>query len=237
MRKSESDFLASLDRNQITCIQPQNLESSKLMLLTVPVLPRFAPVKTSMYTVMKRDTVPTKNDRVLTVTVLPRCNPCLGPGSITVSSRCRPVSPGITTVHPGTVPIHTGGIPVHPGGVPDHPSGARVIFWCLPALKTIATGVNRDGTGVNRDATGVNWGTNGVNRGQILSRFALVASQFTPMKSRFTPALFHLPTVCAGSSRFITVESWCCHGLSWCGPGLTRFLTSLLVRPGLPRFY
>ena len=37
------------------------------------------------YTVISLGTVPTKFDRVLTVTVLPRCSPGLGPNSTTVS--------------------------------------------------------------------------------------------------------------------------------------------------------
>ena len=72
---------------------------------TVPVLPQFAPVKTSRYTVINRGTVPTKIDHVLIITVLPGCSHGLGPGSIVVSSRCRPVCPGFTTVCPGGVPV------------------------------------------------------------------------------------------------------------------------------------
>ena len=86
--------------------------------LTVPVLPWFAPVNTNRYTMINRGTVPTIIDRVLTTTVLSRCSPGLGPGSTTVSSQCRPVCLGLTTVKPSSVPFHPGGIPVHPGGVP-----------------------------------------------------------------------------------------------------------------------
>ena len=190
---------------------------------------------TSRYTVTNRGTVPTKIYRVLTVMVLPRCSPGFGPGSTTVSSRCRPVCPGFTTVHPGSIPVHPGGFPVHPGP-------ATVMPRCLPVLIMLATGVNRDGTRVNRDATGLNRDAIGANRGKpwpnSQSRFVPVASRFTPVESRFPTVQFRfipvpsrLPTVCAGSSRFITVESRCYHGLSRCRPGF--YISS--VHPGSPR--
>ena len=47
---------------------------------------------------INQGTVLTKIDHVLTVTVLPWCNPGLVPGSTTVLSRCMPVCPGFTTV-------------------------------------------------------------------------------------------------------------------------------------------
>ena len=90
---------------------------------------------------INRGTVPTKIDRVLTVTVLPRCSPGLSPGSITMSSRCRPVC----------VPIHPVVVPVHPGGVPVHLGPATDMSRCLPVL------VNQpDCTGLNRKASRVN---------------------------------------------------------------------------------
>ena len=96
--------------------------------------------------------------------------------SITVSSRCRLVCPGFTTVHPGSVLIH-------PGGVTVHPDPASVMPRCLPVLKMLANGVNRDGTGINWDATGV-------KRDHILkSRFAPMASWFTPVPLRLCPGL------------------------------------------------
>ena len=69
---------------------------------------------------INRGTVPTKIDRVHTATVLSRCSPGLGPGSTTVSSRCRPVCLGFTTVKPSSVPVHAGGVPVPvpPGDTP-----------------------------------------------------------------------------------------------------------------------
>ena len=100
--------------------------------LTVPVLPRFAPVKTSRYTVIKRGTFSTKIDRVLAVTVLPRCSPGLIPGSTTVSSRRMLVCPGFTTVRPGSVPVH-------PGGVPVTASHATVLPRCFKTIATLVT--------------------------------------------------------------------------------------------------
>ena len=106
--------------------------------------PCSTPVRPGENKAIYRGTVPTKIDRVLTFTVFPRCSPGHGPGSITVSSRCRPVCPGFSTVHSGGFPIHPGGVPVHPGGVPVHPGPATVLLWCLPVLKMLATGTEQD---------------------------------------------------------------------------------------------
>ena len=115
------------------------------------ILSLFGSVKTSRYTVIHRGNYPSKIDCVLTVTTLPRCSPGLGPGSITVSPRCRQVCPGFTTVHSGSVPIHPGGVPVYPGP-------ATVMPRCLLVLKMLAIRVNRDTIGVNRGATGAKRG-------------------------------------------------------------------------------
>ena len=131
--------------------------SSLSPVLTVPVLPRFATVTTSRYTVINRGIIPTKIDRVLTVTVLPRCSPGFGPGSTTVSSRYRPLCPGFTmftTVASRFIPVCRGGVPVQPGVDPMTAGPATVLPRCLPVLKMLATGVNRDATGAKWDATG-----------------------------------------------------------------------------------
>ena len=83
--------------------------------LTVLVLPRFAMVKTSRYTVINWGTVPTKSNHVLTVMVLPRYSPALVHRSTTVSPRCGSVFPGFTTVK-------SGGIRVYPGVENNNPS-------------------------------------------------------------------------------------------------------------------
>ena len=60
--------------------------------------PGSTPVKTSRYTVINRGTVLIRIDHVLTVTLVPWCNPGLVPVSTTVLSPCMPVCPGFTTV-------------------------------------------------------------------------------------------------------------------------------------------
>ena len=95
-------------------------------------------MKTNRYTVINRGTV--KNDRFLTVTVLPGCSPGLVPGSNTVSSQYRPVCPGFTTVKPSFNPVVYLGILV----TAFH---TTVMHLCLPELIMITTEVNQDTTG------------------------------------------------------------------------------------------
>ena len=86
-------YLKSMDRPpdySLTVLSP---------FLIVPVLTRFAPGKTNRnYTMINRGTVPIKIDRILRVTVLPRCIPDRGPCSTMVSLRCRPVGHDFTRV-------------------------------------------------------------------------------------------------------------------------------------------
>ena len=89
---------------------------------------------------INRETVPTKTDRVLKATVLPRCSPGLDPGSTTVSSRCRPMCTGFTTVTPGFTLVVYGGVAVTSRLSPG-------------VLKKIETGMNLDTTGCPRLVT------------------------------------------------------------------------------------
>ena len=73
-------------------------------------LSRFYPgspwLKTSRYTVVNRGTIPTKMiDRVLTVTVFPRCSPGPGPGSIMVQA-------GVSRFYNGSNPVASRFTPV-----------------------------------------------------------------------------------------------------------------------------
>ena len=153
-----------------------------MFISTVPVtvLPRFAPVKTSRYIVISGETVPTKIDHILTVTMLPQCSPGLVPGSTTVSSRCRLVFPGFTRVKPGSAPVHSGDVSLHLDGVPVTAGHATVLPRSLPVLKMIAAWVNRGGTVVNRTAPG----QTGVNRAKFLKPVCPDGIPVHPMESR-----------------------------------------------------
>ena len=105
-------------------------------------------------------------------------------------------------VQPGGAPANPGGVPVHPGGVPVI-AGAATVFVGFE----IATWVNRDGTAVNRGEPGRRRGGTRLTMAKFLK---LVHSGGVPVHPGAVPVISvpsRLPTDCAGSSRFITVES------------------------------
>ena len=113
---------------------------------TVPVLPRFAPVKESRFTGVNRGIFSKQNDFVLTVPVLPRCSygfrnegTTVLPGFTPDSSRCMPVRPGSTTVRPGVAPVVHGDVPVTAGRVTVCAGGVPV----LHRFATVRPGLHR----------------------------------------------------------------------------------------------
>ena len=181
---------------------------------------RFAPVITSRYTVINRGTVPTKNDRVLTVTVLPRVAPVLFPvlpryrhGAARfapVASRLNPVASWFIHVCPGIAPVHPGGVPVTAGRA------------------TVSPGIENDS---NRGEPGRHRGEPWRHRDKL---GRTVVKSLKPVCPGGVP-------VHTGEFRFVPrnspVPSPWRYGLPRCRPGLTRFLTLVPLRSGTPRFY
>ena len=180
---------------------------------------------------INRGTVSTKIDRVLTITVVPRGSPGFGPGSIRVSSRFRLVCPGSSTVHPGSLSVQLGSSWWHPSS----PLWCLGSPWCHHGYTTVFVGIenvsNSFELGRHRDEAGWHRGEPGLTVAKLLRPVCPVASRFTPVASWFTPVPSLLPTVCARSSRFITIESWCYHGLSRLHCSLAWFLRCLSPLP------